>query len=113
MKQVVLKLRKFAKQRKWDKFHSPKNLACSISVESAELLELFQWSKGNKWTDLKDKKFRRKVEEELADILLYLLRFADKGRFDLFKAATQKLQLNASKYPVSKSRGTDKKYTEL
>lgn len=113
MKQVVLKLREFAKQRKWDKFHSPKNLACSISVESAELLELFQWSRGNKWTDLKDKKFRRKVEEELADILLYLLRFADKGRFDLFKAATQKLQLNASKYPVSKSRGTDKKYTEL
>jgi NTP pyrophosphatase (non-canonical NTP hydrolase) len=82
-------------------------------VESSELLELFQWSQGTKWSDLKDKKIRKKVEEELADILLYLLRFADKGNIDLPKAAKLKLELNAKKYPVSKSRGTDKKYTEL
>ena len=113
MKQVILKLRKFAKLRKWDKFHNPKNLACSISVESAELLELYQWSRGNKWADLKNKKLRKKTEEELADIFLYLVRFADKGGFDLLEAAKQKLDLNASKYPISKSRGSDKKYTEL
>jgi len=113
MKKITSKLRKFAKSRKWDQFHSPKNLACSICVESSELLELFQWSQGNKWSDLKDKKLRKKVEEELADILLYLLRFADKGGFDLEKAANFKLELNAKKYPVSKSRGTDKKYTDL
>jgi len=113
MKAIALKLRKFAKKRKWDQFHSPKNLACSICVESSELLEIFQWSQGNKWSDLKNKKIRKKVQEELADILLYLLRFADKGGFDLGKAANLKLELNAKKYPVSKSRGRDTKYTDL
>ena len=113
MKAIALKLRKFAKKRKWDQFHSPKNLACSICVESSELLEIFQWSQGNKWSELKNKKIRKKVEEELADILLYLLRFADKGGFDLGKAANLKLELNAKKYPVSKSRGRDTKYTDL
>ncbi|NDA64137.1 MAG: nucleotide pyrophosphohydrolase [Chitinophagia bacterium] len=113
MKNITHKLRKFAKSRKWDQFHSPKNLACSICVESSELLELFQWSQGNNWSDLKDKKLRKKVEEELADILLYLLRFADKGGFDLEKAANLKLQLNAEKYPVEKSRGRDTKYTDF
>jgi len=113
MKAISLKLRKFAKRRNWDQFHSPKNLACSICVESSELLEIFQWSQGNKWSDLKDKKIRIKVEEELADILLYLLRFADKGKFDLAKAANLKLQLNAEKYPIEKSRGRDTKYTDL
>ena len=113
MKKITHKLRKFAKSRKWDQFHSPKNLACSICVESSELLELFQWSQGNNWSDLKDKKLRKKVEEELADILLYLLRFADKGGFDLEKAANLKLQLNAEKYPVEKSRGRDTKYTDF
>jgi len=112
MKTLILKLRKFARRRKWDQFHSPKNLACSIVVESSELLELFQWSQGNKWSDLKNKKLRKKVEEELADILLYLLRFADKGGFDLARAAKVKLELNAKKYPVSKSRGKDTKYTD-
>jgi len=113
MKRTALKLRKFAKKRKWDQFHSPKNLACSICVESSELLELFQWSQGTKWSDLKNRKLRKKVEEELADIFLYLLRFADKGGFDLVKAADAKLQVNAKKYPVSKSRGNDAKYTDL
>ena len=113
MKNITHKLRKFAKSRKWDQFHSPKNLACSICVESSELLELFQWSQGNNWSDLKGKKLRKKVEEELADILLYLLRFADKGGFDLEKAANLKLQLNAEKYPVEKSRGRDTKYTDF
>lgn len=113
MKKITHKLRKFAKSRKWDQFHSPKNLACALCVECSELLELFQWSQGNKWSDLKDKKLRKKVEEELADILLYLLRFADKGGFNLNKAANFKIELNAKKYPVSKSCGTDKKYTDL
>ena len=106
-------LRSFADERDWDQFHTPKNLATSISVEAAELLEIFQWSRGQqRWDDVTDSSIRAKVEEELADILLYVIRFADKAEIDLQAAAERKIALNAGKYPPEKFRGSDRKYDE-
>jgi len=106
-------LRSFAGERDWDKFHTPKNLATSLSVEAGELLELFQWSRGQTgWDDVADPDIRTKVEHELADILLTVIRFADKAGIDLQEAAERKLELNAQKYPADKFRGSDRKYDE-
>lgn len=105
-------LRRFAAARDWDQFHSPKNLSMALSVEAAELLERFQWisedaSKHPTPADL------AKVREELADVFIYLIRIADKLDIDLIEAARDKIRENEKKYPVDKSRGNSKKYTEL
>ena len=106
-------LRTFAAERDWDQFHTPKNLATSLSVEAAELLELFQWSRGQKgWDEIADVSIRTKIEDELADILLYVIRFADKAEIDLQAIAERKIALNAKKYPPEKFRGSDRKYDE-
>ena len=104
-------LRVFAKDREWDQFHTPRNLAIALSVEAAELLEHFQWQAGNE--EELNSATREKVAEEMADVLLYLIRLADKLDVDLLGAADQKMKVNARKYPVDKSRGSSKKYTEL
>jgi len=110
---LALTLRSFARARDWDQFHTPKNLATSISVEAGELLELFQWSRGQKgWDDVIDSSIRSRIEEELADILLYLIRFADKAGIDLQAIAERKIALNAEKYPAERFRGSDRKYDE-
>ena len=107
-------IRKFAYEREWDQFHSPKNLAISLSLEASELLELFQLSRGTGgWEDFQDASFRKRVEEELADILLYLVRFADLAGIQLEAAALNKLAKNAQKYPVDLAKGSDKKYNEF
>lgn len=105
-------LRRFAAEREWDQFHFPKNLAIALSVEAAELLEHFQWLADVDSGDL-PVATRAKVREELADVLLYLIRLADKLDIDLASAATDKIAVNAQKYPVHKARGSSKKYTEL
>ena len=106
-------LRTFASERDWDQFHTPKNLASAIAVESSELLEIFQWSRGQSgWSDLHGPEIRSRTEEELADILLYLIRFADKAGIDLQHSAETKLALNEQKYPVTKFKGSDRKYDE-
>lgn len=105
-------LRVFAADRDWDQFHTPKNLASAIAVESSELLEIFQWSRGKEWRDLDSPAVRARTEEELADILIYLIRFADRAGIDLQLAAEKKLALNAQKYPVERFKGSDKKYNE-
>ena len=106
-------LREFAAERDWDVFHTPKNIATSISIEAAELLELFQWSRGQRsWDEVHDPAVRARIEEELADILLYIIRFADKAGVDLSAAAERKIALNALKYPAEKFRGSDRKYDE-
>lgn len=105
-------LRQFALDRDWDQFHFPKNLAIALSVEAAELLEHFQWMSESDSAAITDQT-RAKVQEELADVLLYLIRLADKLSIDLYLAAVEKLRINAAKYPVDKSRGSNKKYTEL
>ena len=103
-------LREFAAERDWDQFHSPKNLACALSVEAAELLEHFQWSSDKQALPADQ---LEAVSHEIADVLLYLIRLADKLGIDPVAAATAKLVLNAQKYPVDLSRGSSKKYTEL
>jgi len=106
------KLRQFAAERDWDQFHSPKNLAMALSVEAAELLEHFQWLSDAESAALAPEK-RIKIREELADVLLYLIRLADKLDIDLATAAADKLNVNAQKYPIQKARGSNKKYTEF
>jgi dCTP diphosphatase len=104
-------LRQFAGERDWDQFHSPKNLAAALSVEAAELLEQFQWLSEEQSRAL-DPIQLEAVRQELADVLLYLVRLADKLDVDLVDAAKAKLELNALKYPVDKARGSSRKYTE-
>jgi NTP pyrophosphatase (non-canonical NTP hydrolase) len=106
------RLREFATARDWDQFHSPKNLAMALAGEAGELLENFQW--------LTEEQSRRPspevlaaAGEEIADVLLYLIRLSDKLGIDPIAAADAKLLANAVKYPVDKARGTAKKYTEL
>jgi len=105
-------LRQFASERDWDQFHSPKNLAMALSVEAAELLEHFQWMPEADSAALAPEQ-HAKVREEVADVLLYLIRLADKLDIDLLPAAAEKIEVNRTKYPVEKARGSSKKYTEL
>jgi dCTP diphosphatase len=105
-------LRQFAAERDWDQFHSPKNLAMALAVEAAELLERFQWVTEEDSRRLPPAELAR-VREEMADVLNYLVRLADKLDVDLLDAARDKVALNAQKYPVDKARGNAKKYSEL
>jgi len=105
-------LRQFASERDWNQFHSPKNLAIALSVEAAELLEHFQWMPEADSAVLAPEQ-HAKVREEVADVLLYLIRLADKLDIDLLPAAAEKIEVNRRKYPVEKARGSSKKYTEL
>jgi dCTP diphosphatase len=105
-------LREFAAERDWDQFHSPKNLASALSVEAAELLECFQWLTEEQSRHLTPEQLAR-ARDEMADVLNYLVRIADKLDVNLLEAAREKIQKNALKYPVEKSRGSVKKYSEL
>ncbi len=105
-------LRDFTKARDWDQFHSPKNLSMALSVEVAEILEHFQWLTEKQSKNLSQEKME-KIESELADTLIYLVRLADKLDIDLLVAAKNKIELNEHKYPVHKAKGNAKKYTEL
>jgi NTP pyrophosphatase (non-canonical NTP hydrolase) len=112
-RKLATALRTFAEERDWDQFHTPKNLATSIAVEAGELLELFQWSRGQKdWDEIAIASIRTKIEDELADILLALIRFADKADIDLQTVAERKIASNAAKYPPERFRGSDRKYDE-
>lgn len=104
-------LRKFAAERDWDQFHSPKNLAIALSVEASELLEHFQWLTEAQSSALAPEK-REEVRDEMADVLLYLVRLADKLDVDLVDAAEKKIAKNALKYPAAQVRGSMKKYSE-
>ena len=105
-------LRAFTTARDWDRFHSPKNLAMALSVEVAELLEVFQWM-----TDADSRNIQSAAKaaasEEVADVLLYLILLSDALGIDPVVAAERKMIANALKYPVEKARGTSAKYTRL
>ncbi|MBF0252560.1 MAG: nucleotide pyrophosphohydrolase [Candidatus Omnitrophica bacterium] len=106
------KVKKFVKDRDWEQFHSPKNLAMSIAIEAAELMEKFQWGtieESKKLTTMK--KDKREIEDELADIVIYCLDFCDLYNIDLSGAITKKLNHNKKKYPVDKVKGNIHKYT--
>ena len=105
-------LRRFADERDWNRFHSPKNLASALSVEAAELLERFQWLTEDESRALPPAELE-KVRQEMADVLNYLVRLADKLDVNLIDAARDKIAINAQKYPVDKARGSIKKYSEL
>jgi NTP pyrophosphatase (non-canonical NTP hydrolase) len=105
-------LRAFAAERDWEQFHSPKNLAMALSVEAAELLEVFQWMGDDESRKL-DPAAHAAASEEIADLLLYLVRLADQLGIDPVDAAQRKMADNARKYPVDKARGTSRKYTDL
>ena len=105
-------LRAFAAARDWDQFHSPKNLAMALSAEAAELLEIFQWLTEEQSRSLAPDAHAA-ASDEVADVLLYLIRLADKLGIDPIAAARRKIVANAAKYPADKARGSSRKYTEL
>lgn len=112
LSQLQQRLRKFAAAREWEQFHSPKNLACALSVEASELLEHFQWMKEEESRTLpKDKLIE--VETEIADIFCYLLMISDKLGIDLIESTNKKIASNESRYPIDKSKGRSDKYTKL
>jgi len=102
------RLRAFAAARDWEQFHSPKNLAMAMIVEAGELLEHFQWLTEPQSLAL-DAHTRAEVEQEIADVLLYLVRLADRLDIDLLQAATRKIALNEQKYPAERYRGSARK----
>ncbi len=105
------RLRRFARERDWEQFHSPKNLAMALIAEAAELVEHFQWLTEEQSRALPDGT-RAKVADELADVLVYLVRIADRLDIDLLAATAAKLAQNEAKYPAAKVRGSPRKYSE-
>jgi NTP pyrophosphatase (non-canonical NTP hydrolase) len=106
IKDITAALLKFRDERDWQQFHNSKDLAAAISIEAAELQELFLW-KGNEEAD------RGKLKAELADILSYCLLLAEKHGLDVAQIIKEKIEANSLKYPVSKAKGSAKKYNEL
>ena len=104
----------FRDERNWAQFHSLRNLIVSLNLEAAELLELTQWKSDAEMEHLRDDAEQHEaLRDECADVLLYLLLIADRAGIDLEDAARRKLEKNAEKYPVAKSYGSSKKYTQL
>lgn len=111
---LTRRLTQFRDDRDWRQFHSLKDLIASVSIESGELLELTQWKESQAIEDaIMDPDFRTRLGEELSDVFLYVLLVAERAGLDLVEEAHRKIDLNESKYPVEKARGTAKKYTEL
>lgn len=106
IKNLTEKIKQFNKERDWDQFHNPKDLAMALNIESSELLELFLW-KRNEDVNIE------KVKHELADVFMYALNIADKFDLDISDIVNEKLAINATKYPIEKARGTSKKYNDL
>lgn len=104
MEEIIKILRKFNEDRDWEQFHTPENLAKSISIEAGELLECFQWDSSYD---------RQELADEIADVMCYCIMLADKIDIDLKTAIISKINKNALKYPVEKSRGSSAKYVDL
>ena len=107
--ETIRRVLKFRDDRDWRQFHTPKDLAISLTLEAAELLEVFQWS----GADLECRDKLERIREELADVLSYCVLMADVCGLDLDEILNAKVDQNASKYPVEKARGSAAKYTEL
>lgn len=106
------KVKEFCEKRDWDQFHNPKELAIGISTEANELLQLFRFKSEEDMENLMASEKRIEVEEELADILYFVLRFAQMNNIDLSSAVSNKIEKNDKKYPVEKAKGCNKKYDE-
>ena len=112
MEELKHKLRKFAAARDWDQFHSPKNLAMALSVEASEIVETFQWLTEEESYNLTGDRLEN-IKNEIGDVLIYLIRLSDKLGIDPLAAANEKNEINKTKYPAQKVKGSAKKYTEL
>ena len=107
--ETINQVLKFRDDRKWKQFHNPKDLALSISLEAAELLEVFQWSGSDTVCESK----KEKIREELADVLNYCILMADVCGLDMDEIVQEKIKSNNAKYPVENAKGCAKKYDEL
>lgn len=108
-KETINEVLRFRDARNWKQFHNPKDLAISVSLEAAELLEVFQWS----GADLQCREKSDKIKEELADVLIYSILMADACGLDMDRIVREKIKRNNEKYPVEKAYGNKEKYTEL
>ena len=106
IQEVTEALVKFRNERDWEQFHNPKDLALALSVEAGELLEAFIWKSSEEAN-------KEKIKEELADVFAYAFLLADRCGFDVKEILLEKIRINGEKYPVSKAKGTAKKYNEL
>ncbi|EJL60414.1 nucleotide pyrophosphohydrolase [Flavobacterium sp. CF136] len=108
-KKIIKELIQFRNDRDWEQFHDSKNLALAISLEAAELNELFLWKKDDEVENIN----KDRLKEEIADILSFTFLLAEKHNLDVFDIVSEKIKKNAQKYPVDKAKGTAKKYNEL
>jgi NTP pyrophosphatase (non-canonical NTP hydrolase) len=111
LEEIKLKARRFAAQRDWNQFHSPKNLVMALGVEAAELSEIFQWLTEEQSGQLSEE-MRARVADEIADVQVYLVRLADRLEIDIASSVTAKMKKNEAKYPADLVRGSSKKYSE-
>ena len=110
IKEIQDKLAKFAEERDWDQFHSPKNLVMALTSEVGELNELFQWLTEEESSMKDDIGKVEEIRKEIADIFIYLLRLADKLDIDIEKAVREKIEINSKKYPIDLAKGNATKY---
>ncbi len=111
MESLKKQIEAFARERDWDKYHSPKNLAMALSVEASELAEIFMWLSEEESKNLPESKLAD-LKEEIGDVMIYLTNLANKYGLDPLDCAKQKVELNKAKYPASLVKGSAKKYTE-
>ena len=108
------KVKEFCEVRDWDQFHDAKELAIGLSIEASELLEIFRWKKSEEIKELfNDEKRKEDIEDEMADILYFLVRIAQIYDIDLSESLDKKMQKNELKYPIDKAKGSNKKYNEF
>jgi len=107
------KVKSFCEDRDWDQFHNPKDLAIGIITEASELLEYFRFKSEKEVGEILNSDKRKEITEELADIMFFVLRFAQRYDVDLSKEIEEKIKKSAVKYPIEKAKGSNKKYTEF
>ena len=112
LKEIEERIIRFREERDWCQFHNPRSLATSISIEAAELLEVFQWCKDDEVTRIAAERLPH-IREELGDILIYLIMMAHDLNIDLIEAAAEKVSLNEVRYPIDRAKGKATKYTDL
>lgn len=112
IKEIARRIRQFRDERNWRQFHNPKNMACSIVIEAAELLEIFQWKNMEQSKEAAHQQ-HEEISDEIADIAIYLIGLAETLDMDLIDCIERKIAKNAAKYPVEKAKGNSNKYTEI
>jgi NTP pyrophosphatase (non-canonical NTP hydrolase) len=113
LREIRNRLAQFAQERNWDQYHTPKNLSMALAAEAAELLEIFQWLTDEQSQEIVNNgKEMAQIREEIADVMIYLVRLAEKLNVDIEKAVLDKIKLNEKKYPVELAKGNATKYNK-